>query len=183
MQPVQLLDWAAAPSDRGEKPESGAEDGPQWREGAGGLLLVAAAQATGLLPALERALVSCPQEANSRLAHLSSPSRRILWLTLLFLDAVGLHRTWDLCGYSGDALGVLTGRQRVYGDFHTERFLTQVAQAGGAEVLTNALGKWTTQLWHGSAESSAQVSVSPRFYVDGHRKPVYTDKLIVATST
>lgn len=69
-----------------------------------------------------------------------------------------------------------TSRQRAYGDFHVERFLTQVASADGAEVLTNTLGKWTAQLWHSATEGCAEVS--HRFYVDGHRKPVYTDKLI-----
>ena len=100
----------------------------------------------------------------------------MLVLTLLFLAAVGLRRTWDLRGYTGEALGMLTGRQRAYGYAHVERFLTQVAAAGGAEVLTNALGKWTAQLWHCVDEGCTEIS--PRFYVDGHRKPVYTDKLI-----
>lgn len=125
---------------------------------------------------METALVSCETSAHPRLAHFSSSSRQMLLLTLLFLGAVGLRRTWDLRGYSGDALGMITRRQRAYGYWHTERFLTQVASASGAEVLTNALGKWTAQLWHSATEGSAEVC--PRFYVDGHRKPVYTDKLI-----
>jgi hypothetical protein len=100
----------------------------------------------------------------------------MLVLTLLFLAAVGLRRPWDLRGYTGETLAVLTGRQRAYGYAHVERFLTQVAAAGGAEVLTNALGKWTAQLWH--SVDDAGTELSPCFYVDGHRKPVYTDKLI-----
>jgi hypothetical protein len=100
----------------------------------------------------------------------------MLVLTLLFLAAVGLRRSWDLRGYTGQALGMLTGRQRAYGYAHVERFLTQVAASGGAEVLANALGKWTAQLWHSVVEGCTEIS--PRFYVDGHRKPVYTDKLI-----
>jgi hypothetical protein len=100
----------------------------------------------------------------------------MLVLTLLFLAAVGLRRSWDLRGYTGEALGMLTGRQRAYGYAHVERFLTQVAASGGAEVLANALGKWTAQLWHSVVEGCTEIS--PRFYVDGHRKPVYTDKLI-----
>jgi hypothetical protein len=48
---------------------------------------------------------------------------RYLLLTLLFLQAVGLQRTWDLRGYSGQALALLTGRDRTYGYRHTERFL------------------------------------------------------------
>ena len=50
---------------------------------------------------------SCPAEADSRLAHLSSASLRMLVLTLLFLGVVGLRRTWDLRGYTGDALALL----------------------------------------------------------------------------
>src|SRR5215469_6478496 len=49
----------------------------RWRSLAGGLLLLAAAMETGLLPALETAFSSC-------LPHLSAWSRRRLLLTLLF---------------------------------------------------------------------------------------------------
>ena len=59
--------------------------------------------------------------------------------TLLFLGAVGLDRTWDLRSYTGDGLGVLTGRPRAYGYFHTERFLSQIAQANGADTFTDGL--------------------------------------------
>jgi hypothetical protein len=100
----------------------------------------------------------------------------MLLLTCLFLGVVGVHRTSDLRSYTGDALALLTGRAQAYGSCHVERFLTQLASAGGAEVLTDALGKWTAQLWHPDWETESQVS--PYFYVDGHRKPVYTDKLI-----
>ena len=54
-----------------------------------------------------------------------------------------------------------------------ERVLTSIAKAGGADQLTTALGKWTASLW----SSPSSVS-SPCFYIDGHRKPVYADKLI-----
>ncbi|HEY6406249.1 MAG TPA: hypothetical protein VIY29_02155 [Ktedonobacteraceae bacterium] len=100
----------------------------------------------------------------------------MLVLTLLFLAAVGLRRSGDLRGYTGEALAVLTGRQQAYGYAHVERFLSQVAAVDGAEVLTTALGKWTAQLWHPTDEECPEIST--RFYVDGHRKPVYTDKLI-----
>jgi len=36
----------------------------------------------------------------------------MLVLTLLFLGVVGLRRTWDLRGYTGDALALLSGRKR-----------------------------------------------------------------------
>jgi len=96
--------------------------------------------------------------------------------TLLFLGAVGLERTWDLRTYTGDALGVLTDRPRAYGYFHTERFLSQVAQADGAETFTDGLAQWTARLWKLSVASTQEVE--PPYYIDGHRKPVYADALI-----
>lgn len=111
-------------------------------------------------------------------SHLQlSPSlraQRSLLLTLLFLNAVGLRRTRDLRGYTDEALGLLTGRRRAYGYWHTERFLTHLANAGGAEGLTNALGKWTAALWQEAREQEGVCCI----YIDGHRKPVYADKLI-----
>jgi hypothetical protein len=100
----------------------------------------------------------------------------MLVLTLLFLGAVGLRRTWDLRGYTGDALGLLTHRKRAYGYCHTERLLSQLAQAEGAETLTDALALWTAQLWSSPAQEC--LSQSAAFYIDGHRKPVYTEALI-----
>ncbi len=148
----------------------------QWQEGAGGLPLVAAAQETSLLSALEMALASCTPRDGSRLAHLSPISGRMLVLTLLFLSAIGLHRTWDLRGYTGDALGLLSGRKRAYGYLHTERLLSEVARAQGDEVFTNALAGWTAQLWH--VPGQELFNQPAPFYVDGHRKPVYTGTLI-----
>jgi hypothetical protein len=46
-----------------------------------------------------------------------------LLLTLLFLGAVELQRTWDLRGYTADGLALLTGRMRAYGYRYTEVFL------------------------------------------------------------
>jgi hypothetical protein len=76
--------------------------------------------------------------------------------------------------YTDEALGLWTGRRRAYGYWHTERFLTHLANAGGAEELTSALGKWTAALWQEAREQEAAC----RIYIDGHRKPVYADKLI-----
>jgi hypothetical protein len=163
-------------SPEGKKLDTHSGEEPHWQEGAGGLLLVAAAQETGLLPQLESVLTSCVTDPSARLAHTTPTTRRRLLLTLLFLPAVGLRRLWELRGYTGEALGVLTGRQHAYGYWHTARFLTQVAAADGAEVLTNTLGKWTAQLWRSATEGGAEIS--SRFYVDGHRKPVYTNKLL-----
>ena len=97
-------------------------------------------------------------------------------LTLLFLGVVGLHRTWDLRSYAGDALALLSGRRQAYGYFYTERMLSQLAQAKGDEALTDALAAWTVHLWH--APGPAQSDQSAAFYIDGHRKPVYTGTLI-----
>jgi hypothetical protein len=100
----------------------------------------------------------------------------MLVLTLLFLGVVGLRRTWDLRGYTGDALALFTGRTRAYGYFHTERLLALMAQANQAELLTDALAAWTAQLWHPPVQEP--LGQSPAFYIDGHRKPVYTEVLI-----
>jgi hypothetical protein len=147
------------------------------QEGAAGLLLVAAAHETGLLSQLETAVASCePTRAHSLLS--SSPHcRRQLLLTLLFLPLGGLRRTHDLRGYTGDALAVVTGRPRAYGYCHTERFLSQLAKANGSEVLTTALGSWTTQLWE-TENQDGREEAAPCLYIDGHRKPVYADYLI-----
>ena len=139
------------------------------QEGAGGLLLLAAAH--------ETAIASCePTTARSLLS--SSPRcRRQLLLTLLFLPLGSLRRTYDLRGYTADALAVVTGRHRAYGYCHTERFLSQRALANGSEALTTALGSWTTHLWEAEYREVGQ-EAAPCFYVDGHRKPVYADSLI-----
>jgi hypothetical protein len=111
-----------------------------------------------------------------RLAHLSCASRRMVVLTLLFLGVVGLHRTWDLRSYAGDALALLSGGRQAYGYFSTERMLSQLAQAKGDEALTDALAAWTVHLWHAPVQAPSGESAA--FCIDGHRKPVYTLTLI-----
>lgn len=148
----------------------------QWQEGAGGLLLVAAAQETGLLAQLEAALACCSSEHAGRLGRLCPTSRQMFVLTLLFVGVVGLRRTWDLRGYTGDALALLTGRSRAYGYWHVERLLTQLAHAGAADALSSVLVDWTTQLWEPADRQ--RDAHPPRWYVDGHRKPVYSKQLI-----
>jgi hypothetical protein len=81
-----------------------------------------------------------------------------------------------LRGYTGEALARLSGRRRAYSFWHTERFLSQVARAGGDEALTNALARWTSRLWLEEPQEPDQPP--PAFYLDGHTKPVYTDHLI-----
>ena len=151
---------------------------PGYHEQAGGLLLLAAATETDLLPQLEQALPTALDPACPPLAS-SSVVRRHLLLTVLFLSAVGLQRTWDLRGYTADGLALLTGRTRAYGYRYTEAFLSQVICADGAERFTNALACWATQLWHltentGEAEQPHTLTC----YVDGHRKPVYSEMLL-----
>lgn len=92
-------------------------------------------------------------------------------LTLLFLEAVGLRRTWDLRGYTGQALALLTGRCLAYGYRHTERFLAELAQVGADEALTQALASWTATLWKPRLRLAD--GLVPVFYIDGHRKAVY----------
>jgi len=114
--------------------------------------------------------------------------RRRLLLTLLFLGAIGLSRTWDLRGYTADGLALLTGRAQAYGYRYTEQFLSQMACADGAERFTDAFASWATHLWHGSAPAEgsgesgrAEAPMLPHAltcYVDGHRKPVYSDVLL-----
>jgi hypothetical protein len=151
---------------------------PKWQEGAGGLLLLAAAHETALLSQLEGVLPMTPRssrvsEPSSR--RLFSPQRSLL-LTILFLPVGGLHRFWELRSYTGGELAVLTGRPHPYSYRHTERFLLQLSAAQAAQALTDALARWTAAVWQ--VEERSPDAPSPHFYVDGHRKPVYTDTLI-----
>ncbi len=92
------------------------------------------------------------------------------------MPAVGLKRTRDLRGYTGDAVALLAGRERAYSYRHTERFLSAVARAGGAETLTDALAGWTAKLWRLGLRPVEEAP--PAYYVDSHRKAVHSDKLI-----
>ena len=150
----------------------------EWQEGAGGLLLLAAIHETALLSQLEEAL---PMKPHSSCVPKPSPHRRFLprgslLLTLLFLPAVGLHRFWDLRSYTGRELTLLIGRAHPYSYRHTERFLLLLAGQDGDQTLTEALARWTASLWH-AADATLGTS-SSSFYLDGHRKPVYTQTLI-----
>jgi hypothetical protein len=141
-------------------------------------LLLAVAQQTELLPCLESALSPNLLKASPslRLAHNQPLTLRYQLLTLLFLEAVGLQRTWDLRSYSGQALALLTGRRLAYGYRHTERFLAELAQIGADEAFTQALASWTASLWKPQARVLDRPV--PVFYIDGHRKAVYADHLI-----
>jgi hypothetical protein len=150
----------------------------KWQEGAGGLLLLAAAHETALLSQLEAVLPMTPHSLG-----VSEPSprrlfypRRSLLLTLLFLSTVGLHRFWELRSYTGGELAVLTGRTHPYSYRHTERFLLQLSAAQTDQALTEALARWRASVWQ--VEERSPDAPSPHFYVDGHRKPVYSETLI-----
>ena len=152
--------------------------GPEWHEGAGGLLLLAAAHETALLSQMEAVLPMKPcslREPEPSPQRLFPPQRSLL-LTLLFLPAVGLHRFWELRSYTGGELAVLTGRSQPYSYRHTERFLLQLSAAQADQALTQALARWTAAVWQ--VEERSRGASSPCFYVDGHRKPVYTETLI-----
>ena len=150
----------------------------EWQEGAGSLLLLAAAHETALLSQLEAAVLArgdTPKVPQPPAQRLSRPQRNLL-LTLLFLNAVGLQRPWDLRTYTGSELELLTGRPQPYSYRHVERFLRILATANADEAFTTALAGWTSTLWQVKARS--QGATSSHVYVDGHRKPVYTDTLI-----
>jgi hypothetical protein len=142
------------------------------------LLLLAAVQQTGLLDALVSAIM---QLADPRIPGLQPPNPAVvarLILTLLFLPVAGLARTWDLRSYTGTMLAVVTGRERAYSQRYTERFLAGLAHGGAAECLTEVVAKWTWLLWQEERTCSEQSDSPAVFYVDGHRKAVYSDVLL-----
>jgi hypothetical protein len=142
------------------------------------LLLLAAVQETGLLNALVAAII---QLADPRIPGLSPPNPVVvarLVLTLLFLPVAGLARTWDLRGYTGTMLARLSGRERAYSQRYTERFLAGLAHTGAAERLTEVIAKWTWSLWQQEQPGADQAAPPAVFYVDGHRKAVYSDVLV-----
>jgi hypothetical protein len=141
-------------------------------------LLLAATHQTGLLTSLETAIspnqLTVPPSL--RLARFQPATVRGQLLTLLFLEGVGLRRTWDLRGYTGQALALLTSRRLAYGYRHTERFLAELAHLRTDELLTDALARWTAALW--KPQQCLVDDLAPVFYIDGHRKAVYADHLI-----
>ncbi len=147
-----------------------------WQEGAGSLLLLAAATETNLIAAFTEAVSAETSPGHSRRRRNGLTSRQMLLLTLLFLGVVGLRRTWDLRSYTGEGLALLTGRKRAYGYRYPEDFLASLARTNAAERLTTALASWTKQLWDPTEKVSDPSEAA--FYIDSHRKPVYTDTLI-----
>jgi hypothetical protein len=142
------------------------------------LLLLVAAQQTGLLDMLVRAIREAADPASLGLSSLNTSVVERLLLTLLFLPVAGLARIWDLRSYTGTMLAVLTGRERAYSQRYAERFLARLAQKETAERLTEEVAKWTWKLWQTVPPSADHPTSSAVFYVDGHRKAVYSDVLV-----
>jgi hypothetical protein len=154
------------------------EPQPIWQEGIASLLLLAAIQQTGLLDVLATAVM---ERADPTIPGLSPPNPAVvarLLLTLLFLPVAGLACTWDLRSYTGTMLAILSGRERAYSQRYTERFLARLAHAGAAERLTEVIARWTWSMWHVDQPGSDEPRAPTVFYVDGHRKAVYSDVLV-----
>jgi hypothetical protein len=98
--------------------------------------------------------------------------------TLLFLPVAGLARTWDLRSYTGTMLAILSGRECAYSQGYTEQFLARLARAKAAERLTETMARWTWSLWQTEQTSPDQNGTPAVFYVDGHRKAVYSAVLV-----
>ena len=140
--------------------------------------MLAAVQETGLLNALVAAII---QLADPGIPGLSAPNPVVvarLVLTLLFLPVAGLARTWDLRGYTGTMLALLTGRERAYSQRYTERFLARLATAGTAQRLTEVVARWTWSLWQTEQPCSEPSACPAVFYVDGLSLAVYSDVLL-----
>jgi hypothetical protein len=119
---------------------------PEWQEGTGGLLLLAAVHETALLSQLEEVLpMKQPSSHVSQPSpHHRFPSQQSLLLTLLFLPAVGLQRFWELHSYTGRELALLTGWAHPYSYRHTERFLLQLSKLNQELYLTAVAFFYTT---------------------------------------
>lgn len=149
-----------------------------WQEGIGSFLLLAAAQHTGLLEQLVTAVMDLADPSMPGLNPLNRAVVARLILTLLLLPVAGLARIWDLRSYTGTLLALVTGRARAYSQRYAERFLSGLARAGAAECLTTVIAKWAWSLWHPEHPSAEQSGPPVVFYIDGHRKAVYSDVLV-----
>jgi hypothetical protein len=121
-----------------------------------------------LLAVLPQIAAEPSLQHSQRLAEMQPVARQQLLQTLLFMPVVDLYRPYELRSYSGDALGLLTEREQAYGYVHSERFLSQLAHANADESAEGLLSQWIANLWQHDETSV--------YYVDGHRKPVYSDR-------
>ena len=151
---------------------------PIWREGIGSLLLLAAAHQTGFLATLGTTIQGVASSGYSSGLPLNLAVVERLVLTLLFLPVAGLARTWDLRTYTGTLLALVTGRGCAYSYAYVEQFLSRLAHAGADEGLTDAVAQWTWALWHDEQTQYEQEEQRAVFYIDGHRKAVYSDVLV-----
>ena len=153
---------------------------PIWQEGIGSLLLLAAAHQTGLLAKLGTTIQGVASSGCSSGLPLTLAVVERLILTLLFLPVAGLARTWDLRTYTGTLLALVTGRGCAYSYAYVEQFLSRLAHAQADEGLTDAMAQWTWALWHDEQLQVEQEQEEHQavFYVDGHRKAVYSDVLV-----
>jgi hypothetical protein len=149
-----------------------------WQEGIGSLLLLAAAHQTGLLATLGTTIQAIASSVLSSGLPLNLAVVERLVLTLLFLPVAGLARTWDLRTYTGSLLALVTGRGCAYSYAYVEQFLSRLAHAQAEEGLTDAVAQWTWALWHDEQAHEEQEEQRAVFYVDGHRKAVYSDVLV-----
>ena len=99
--------------------------------------------------------------------------------TLLFLPVAGLARTWDLRRYTGTMLAILSDRECAYSQGYTEQFLARLARAKASEHLTETMARWTWSLWQTEQTPRDQNGTPAVFYVDGHRKAVYSAVLVL----
>ena len=149
-----------------------------WQEGIGSLLLLAAAHQTGLQATLGTVIQGLAASVLSSGLPLNPVVVERLVLTLLFLPVAGLARTWDLRTYTGTLLALVTGRGCAYSYAYVEQFLSRLAHVGADEDLTDAVAPWTWALWHAEQIQQEQEEQEAVFYVDGHRKAVYSDMLV-----
>ncbi len=156
------------------------EPQPVWQEGIGSLLLLAAAHQTGLLAKLSTTIQDVTNSGFPNRLPLSLAVVERLVLTLLFLPVAGLARTWDLRTYTGTMLALVTGRGCAYSYAYVEQLLSRLAHSRADECLTDAVAQWTWALWHEEQTEEEQQGEEHRtvFYVDGHRKAVYSDVLV-----
>ena len=154
------------------------EPEPVWQEGIGSLLLLAAAHQTGLQATLGTVIQGLAASVLSSGLPLNPVVVERLVLTLLFLPVAGLARTWDLRTYTGTLLALVTGRGCAYSYAYVEQFLSRLAHVGADEDLTDAVAPWTWALWHAEQIQQEQEEQEAVFYVDGHRKAVYSDMLV-----
>jgi hypothetical protein len=148
-----------------------------WQEGIGSLLLLAAAQQTGVLAKRSTTIQGVASSGFPNRLPLSLAVIDRLILTLLFLPVAGLARTWDLRTYTGTTLALVTGRGCAYSYAYVEQFLSRLAHSRTDECLTDTLAQWTWTVWH-DEQTKPEQEQQAVFSVDGHPKAVYSDVLV-----